>query len=36
MGKEAFRSAFPEHEITFEILSTISQGHPCCTYKLWV
>ena len=36
MGKEALRSAFPEHEIKFEILSTISQGHSCCTYKLWV
>lgn len=36
MGKEALKSAFPEEGIEFEILSTISQGHPCCTYKLWV
>ncbi len=34
MGKEALRSAFPEQGIEFEIHSTISQGHPCCTYKL--
>lgn len=34
MGKEALCTAFPDQTIDFEIQSTLSQGDPCCTYRL--
>lgn len=34
MGKEALASAFPDQKIDFEILSTLSGGDACCTYRL--
>jgi len=34
MGKEALAGAFPGQAIEFDILSTLSQGDPCCTYRL--
>ncbi len=34
MGREALASAFPDQGIEFEILSTLSRGDDCCTYRL--
>jgi len=34
MGREALSAAFPRQAIDFQILSTLSQGHDCCTYRL--
>jgi len=34
MGREALAAAFPNREIDFEILSTLSNGNDCCTYRI--
>jgi len=34
MGQQALSHAFPEKQIDFEILSTISNGDPCCSYRI--
>jgi len=34
MGRETLATAFPKQEIDFQILSTLSLGEPCCTYRI--
>jgi hypothetical protein len=34
MGRAALAGAFPNQELEFEILSTLSLGNDCCTYRI--
>ena len=36
MGRDALATVFPGQKIEFEILSTLSAGDPCCTYRLHI
>ena len=34
MGRASLAGAFPEQKFEYEILSTLSQGHDCCIYRI--